>query len=395
MYPDFIKICIWQANKNYIEFFPCLSTPTRYCIHTLPIKRVGIDLKFQQWSKTERALRIHFLPNQTNLRSLISSTLSFLTLFFFVFSLNRSPMNSTSPRRSQNQNQTLLPSPPHKTTHSSNSNSSSSSNTNGNAIHNNNNNTHQQLPPLSPTTTPKPTTTRSESTPTLYPTTFVQADSTMFKHVVQMLTGSSETSRQATSAYCNSSSITTKPINYNPTSSENINIGLPSKNSHMIPPIKTMPTKPNHHQSGYRLYQRRNNLNINPLRPSPLFSSNPSSSGFSPRNHADVVSPSILDFPSLVLSPVTPLLPDPFGRSGPGVATGYHYYGGNGSPNLDTVAEEKAIKEKGFFLHPSPRATTPRDTEPRLLPLFPTTSPKAGGAESSSSWIICFFFFFL
>lgn len=50
---------------------------------------------------------------------------------------------------------------------------------------------------------------------------------------------------------------------------------------------------------------------------------------------------------------------------------------------MDAEAEEKAIKEKGFFLHPSP-TTTPRDTEPRLLPLFPTTSPRASGSSSSS-----------
>ncbi|KAJ9140897.1 hypothetical protein P3X46_031489 [Hevea brasiliensis] len=42
---------------------------------------------------------------------------------------------------------------------------------------------------------------------------------------------------------------------------------------------------------------------------------------------------------------------------------------------LNAYAKEKAIKEKGFYLHPSP-AITPRKVEPRLLHLFPVTSPR-------------------
>ncbi|KAF9672357.1 hypothetical protein SADUNF_Sadunf11G0033200 [Salix dunnii] len=42
---------------------------------------------------------------------------------------------------------------------------------------------------------------------------------------------------------------------------------------------------------------------------------------------------------------------------------------------MDTDAEEKAIKERGFYFHPSP-GSTPREAEPRLLPLFPVTSPR-------------------
>ncbi|PKH47981.1 hypothetical protein CRG98_050387, partial [Punica granatum] len=37
--------------------------------------------------------------------------------------------------------------------------------------------------------------------------------------------------------------------------------------------------------------------------------------------------------------------------------------------------EEKAIAEKGFYLHPSP-LSTPRGAEPELLPLFPLHSPR-------------------
>ncbi|XP_061371449.1 VQ motif-containing protein 4-like [Gastrolobium bilobum] len=274
--------------------------------------------------------------------------------------------NTISPRRyQQNHHQhqhhpttTLLPSP----RHSHNNSSSSSNSSNG---HHHHHNPSQQLPPLTPTTpTPTPSSyppkpiTRSESA-NPYPTTFVQADTSSFKQVVQMLTGTTETAKQACSAY---SAAITKPT---------------SETKTHIPPIKTtIPKKP--HQSGFKLYERRNslkNLNINPLLP--VFSSN-NASGFSPRK-PEVLSPSILDFPSLVLSPVTPLIPDPFDRSG----TAPSGYSAIGSPILDTEAEERAIKEKSFFFHPSP-ATTPRDSEPRLLPLFPITSPRASGSSSSS-----------
>ncbi|KAI4299393.1 hypothetical protein L6164_032859 [Bauhinia variegata] len=243
-----------------------------------------------------------------------------------------------------NPNRSLLPSP---NSHSSNSSCSSSSNSNGVQP-------TAQTPTCPPPQPPK-TITRSES-PNPYPTTFVQADTSSFKQVVQMLTGSSETAKQASA----------KP---SPTVD-------PGSKTH-IPPIKSIPKK---QQSGFKLYERRNslkNLKLNPL--IPVFSSN--HSGFSPRM-PEILSPSILDFPSLVLSPVTPLTSDPFDRS---AGHGYRCADNNGSPCLDTEAEMKAIKEKGFFLHPSP-ASTPRDAAaepPRLLPLFPTTSPRASGSASS------------
>ncbi|EXC18099.1 hypothetical protein L484_014499 [Morus notabilis] len=222
----------------------------------------------------------------------------------------------------------LLPSP---NSHSSTTSTTSSTNSN-----------QQQPPPPPPQPqTPKPVaavTTRCESA-NPYPTTFVQADTSSFKQVVQMLTGSSETAKQASSAKPGIDPVSRSAANHN------------------IPPVKS--------KSGFKLYERRNslkNLKINPL--IPVFAN----SGFSPRK-PEILSPSILDFPALVLSPVTPLIRDPFDRSG--------------APNLDKAAEEKAIKEKGFYLHPSP-ATTPREAEPRLLPLFPTTSPRASSGSLSS-----------
>ncbi|AEE30941.1 VQ motif-containing protein 4 [Arabidopsis thaliana] len=200
-----------------------------------------------------------------------------------------------------------------------------------------------------PTTPTRHVTTRSESG-NPYPTTFVQADTSSFKQVVQMLTGSAERPKHGSSL---------KP---NPTHHQPDPRSTPS--SFSIPPIKAVPNKKQSSSSasGFRLYERRNsmkNLKINPL--NPVF--NPVNSAFSPRK-PEILSPSILDFPSLVLSPVTPLIPDPFDRSG----------SSNQSPN-ELAAEEKAMKERGFYLHPSP-ATTPMDPEPRLLPLFPVTSPR-------------------
>ncbi|OMO65215.1 VQ motif-containing protein [Corchorus olitorius] len=246
----------------------------------------------------------------------------------------------TSPRPSSNQN--FLPSPKSHSPNSSSSSTSSSNNAN-------------QPPPTPPSQQPKPITRSESANP--YPTTFVQADTSSFKQVVQMLTGSSETAKLASS---------TKPA-ASPQSD-------PNPKSH-IPPIKSIPK--NKQTSGFRLYERRSslkNLKINPL--NPVFSSN--NSGFSPRK-PEILSPSILDFPSLALSPVTPLIPDPFDRSGAGNFPNCF----NNNAKLDKEAEEKAIKEKGFYLHPSPRASTPRDSEPRLLPLFPVTSPRVSGSSSS------------
>ncbi|XP_052179076.1 VQ motif-containing protein 4-like [Diospyros lotus] len=191
----------------------------------------------------------------------------------------------------------------------------------------NSNGAHPQTPPL----TPKPVS-RSETSP--YPTTFIQADATTFKQVVQMLTGSAETAKQAS------------------------NPPPPSKG--YIPPVKTGQKKQN-----FKLYERRNNLK-NGLMISLLIPGLAQNSGFSPRKQ-EILSPSLLDFPSLVLSPVTPLTEDPFNKAS--------------SPVGSSSEEEKAIAEKGFYLHPSPR-TTPGAAEPRLLPLFPVTSPRV--SESSS-----------
>ncbi|KAL8460453.1 hypothetical protein ACS0TY_031338 [Phlomoides rotata] len=217
----------------------------------------------------------------------------------------------------ENHNPSLLPSP--------NSHCSSSGATTNNGLR------HRSSPPTQQLHT-MPITRSDPNNP--YPTTFVQADTSSFKQVVQMLTGSTE-----------------------PTS-------RPEMVRSPIPPMKTGPRKD---KSASKLYERRNslkNFKISPLAPG-LVTISPGGYSSSPRpGTPEILSPSILDFPSLALSPVTPLIPDPFNR------------------NLNMVAEDKAIKEKGFYFHPSP-ANTPRDSEPRLLPLFPVTSPRVAAGSST------------
>lgn len=237
----------------------------------------------------------------------------------------------------ENQNPSLIPSP---NSHSSNTSSSSSSSN------------HNGLPHPSPPATPAPVpVTRSEPNIT-YPTTFVQADSSSFKQVVQMLTGSSETAKHAVA-------VSSRPD--------------PPKNP--IPPIKTGPRK----EKASKLYERRNslkNFKISPLIPGLLNHLGYSGSARKPGT-PEVLSPSMLNFPSLTLSPVTPLIPDPFIRS-PHTHSGF-----SPSVDIDMEAENKAIAHKGFYLHPSP-SNTPRDSEPRLLPLFPVASPRVSGCSNSS-----------
>ncbi|KAM7498689.1 hypothetical protein LguiA_023103 [Lonicera macranthoides] len=176
-------------------------------------------------------------------------------------------------------------------------------------------NSQIQTPSLTPKTIP-----RSEPNP--YPTTFIQADTNSFKQVVQMLTGSPSSN---------------KPI-----------LDPPNSGKGSIPPIKTGQKK----QGGFKLYERRNSIKnglmINPSVPKRL---------------PEMLSPSILDFPALVLSPVTPLNEDPFNK-------------GNSSPSLE---EARAIREKRFYLHPP---TPTGGSAPELLPLFPVTSPRVSGSSS-------------
>ncbi|CAM0954546.1 unnamed protein product [Alopecurus aequalis] len=193
---------------------------------------------------------------------------------------------------------------------------------------------HHPLPP-----SPRPVPRTIDTTP--FPTTFVQADTASFKQVVQMLTGA------------------------------DMPPPAPSSTSQRPPA-----SKPHHHHGGgggapcrpkkpaFKLYERRSSMkNLKMIAPLAMASA----AGASPRKALpELLSPSVLDFPSLALSPVTPLQSDPFNRSA------------SASP---AEQEAVAIARKGFFLHPSPRGEAP----PRLLPLFPVTSPRMASAAAPSS----------
>ncbi|OMO73275.1 VQ motif-containing protein [Corchorus olitorius] len=258
--------------------------------------------------------------------------------------------NSTRMLVQEHRNNNSIPISPLNSPHSS-------SNGHNNSMSSSNGVVQIHTPPL----TPIPIS-RSETNP--YPTTFVQADTTTFKQVVQMLTGSSETAKQASSP---------RPPTHQQHQQQQLNQHhqqdppLPSKSSFPIPPIKTNSPK----KQSFKLYERRNsNLKNSSLMINTFLPSSGCSSFSSPRNNnnSEILSPSLLDFPKLALtSPVTPLNEDPFNKSSPSL--------GNSSSE-----EDKAIAEKGFYLHPSPMST-PRDTEPQLLPLFPVTSPRVSGSS--------------
>ncbi|CAI0440906.1 unnamed protein product [Linum tenue] len=206
-----------------------------------------------------------------------------------------------------------------------------------------------------------------------YPTTFVQASTSTFKQVVQILTGSADTAKQASSP---------RPQDPPPPPQ-----AVRGSANFPIPPIKSIPNKKQQQQ---QLYERRSNsfkhrsLMINTLLPAAgrfTFHSNIiSSSSPSSASAAEILSPSLLDFPKLTLSPVTPLNQDPFFHNNNNSSSPCPSSAGNCSSSSSSSSpleeEDRAIAEKGFYLHPSPRGS-----EPQLLTLFPLTSPRAAESQ--------------
>ncbi|CAH8389289.1 unnamed protein product [Eruca vesicaria subsp. sativa] len=139
-----------------------------------------------------------------------------------------------------------------------------------------------------------------------------------------------------------------------------------------LPPLRPVPNMKHSSSSSSTIYQRRkfkNHPKINPVR-----------SGLTER-----LSPSILNMQSLVLSsPDTTLVHGPFSRSGsitpsPSATESREY-----DPKRDSDVEEREIRERGFYLHPSP-SSTPTDPKPQLLDLFPMTSTRASDSPASST----------
>lgn len=236
------------------------------------------------------------------------------------------------------------------------------------------NNPHSSIwpPPASPLPSPRTPTSGSPSVaeplggsaaapppppPQQVATTFVQADTSSFKEVVQKLTGATDDNKLPI----------TMPARYAPRSA-----AVPPPDHHQEvngaaisrPGFDVGPRKP-----AFKLHERRRNLRSLGI-PPPAFRLN---GRISPRA-AELLSPSMLDLSSsLVLSPVTPLGGDPFDC--PSSA-------GTSCNEASPTEEEKAIAQKRYYLHPSP-LSTPRDSEPQLLPLFPL-SPRETASESSS-----------
>ncbi|XP_040375826.1 VQ motif-containing protein 4-like [Oryza brachyantha] len=203
--------------------------------------------------------------------------------------------------------------------------------------------TSTQERPLAPPL-PQPAAAAAADPSNPFPTTFVQADTTSFKQVVQILTGTPETAAAAAAGGAAAAS---------------------------PPASKPAPAPPGPKKPAFKLYERRSSMKslkmLCPLLPAAAAfgPGGGGGGGFSPRGFSprglEVLSPSMLDFPSLALgSPVTPLPPLP------------------GSDEA-AAAEDRAIAEKGFYLHPSPRGNAGAGGElqppPRLLPLFPLQSP--------------------
>ncbi|KAK1360097.1 VQ domain-containing protein [Heracleum sosnowskyi] len=189
---------------------------------------------------------------------------------------------------------------------------------------------------LDPTPPPNNTTTTT--------TTFVQADPSNFRAVVQKLTGAPS-----------DPSTPKLPV----TLSSRLPAGKPTSGD--MGPRKQPFKLQERRQSGKKLeLQLNNNNNNDNNRTSSL-----GFSAFSPRQRM------------MMFSPVSPLDMLLLTRGN-----------GNGSsprtPMSPIEQEERAIADKGFFLHPSP-LTTPRGSDPELLPLFPLHSPKLTHDSSSNS----------
>ncbi|CAK8574612.1 unnamed protein product [Lathyrus sativus] len=184
------------------------------------------------------------------------------------------------------------------------------------------------------------------SDPTAQPnTTFVQADPSNFRSVVQKLTGASQDP-----------------------SAQKLPLTLPSRltQTHRPPPPTTSeqpmgPKKPN-----FKLHERRSKKLQLTVSETPTMFQNNNNNMMMMMLMNNSNNNSNSNIRSVVMaSPVSPL----------------EYYMPHGnSPKSpyeedeEKEEEEKVIAEKGFYLHPSPRSS---QQPPQLLPLFPLHSPSS------------------
>ena len=163
-------------------------------------------------------------------------------------------------------------------------------------------------------------------------TTFVQADAATFRDLVQKLTGAAVKS------------------------SEKLPVTLPARASSR--PI-SVDSSAALRRSQFKLQERRHTVRKLEIKLGRT----------TLRNSPYPQSPHVM---SPIYSPVTPLSPDSMFSSGAGSSCG----------NSPTEEEDRAIAEKGFYLHPSPLNTPGGAEPPELLILFPLSSPSQRTRDS-------------
>ncbi|PON85426.1 VQ motif containing protein [Trema orientale] len=170
-------------------------------------------------------------------------------------------------------------------------------------------------------------------------TTFVQTDTNSFREVVQRLTGPSEPNNAAQQEMATTS------------------------NNKVMPPKRQTPTTTS------KLHERRQYMRPKLEIVKPTF--NFRSSFPSPTDESKSISPSKLSNNNSGMG----FLTSPSGTPSTMFSTLSIEEKKKGeSVELNSQEEEKAIQERRFYLHPSPRGR-PGYTEPELLTLFPLSSP--------------------
>lgn len=183
---------------------------------------------------------------------------------------------------------------------------------------------------------PAAPTTPSPTSPA--PTTFVQADPNTFKDLVQKLTGSSG-------------------------DTEKLPVTLPTRLSSK-PSFPVDPTGPR--RSPFKLQDRRQTMRKLEIKLSLATIGGGSGTVPVPGYQYHLSPRQIHWVDSPIPSPVTPL----------GSESVFVPSSGSPSPSSPAVLEEeRAIADKGFYLHPSPLSTPRASEPPELLNLFPLTSP--------------------
>ncbi|KAL2534021.1 vq motif-containing protein 11 [Abeliophyllum distichum] len=174
-------------------------------------------------------------------------------------------------------------------------------------------------------------------------TTFVQADPSTFRAVVQKLTG------------------TTTPDS--PT--HNIPAATPSRLAGKPISAEMGPRKP-----AFKLHERRQSARKLEIQLGGIGSGGGTSTSMVSPSTARYQQRNLLGFNGemVMVSPVSPLE--------------YLARGSPRTPRSPMEEEDRAIAEKRFYLHPSP-LSTPRGAEPpELLPLFPVQSPRQNNSFS-------------